>query len=97
MSHTPLAHLVYSLPACQLPKGKVFDTDEGPRPQTSLEKLSTLPTVFKKNGTVTAGNASGVGDSCHATPQQQQHQVDSPLMCVCVCPWVQASLMALLR
>lgn len=82
MSHTPLAHLVYSLPACQLPKGKVFDTDEGPRPQTSLEKLSTLPTVFKKNGTVTAGNASGVGDSCHATPQQQQHQVDSPLVCV---------------
>lgn len=31
--------------------------DEHPR-ATSLEKLSTLPTVFKENGTVTAGNAS---------------------------------------
>lgn len=39
-------------------KGKeMVTTDEHPR-QTSLEKLSTLPTVFKDNGTVTAGNAS---------------------------------------
>jgi len=36
----------------------VMDTDEHPKPDTTFEKLSTLPTVFKKNGTVNAGNAS---------------------------------------
>jgi acetyl-CoA acyltransferase 2 len=36
--------------------------DEHPRPQTSLEALNKLPSVFKKNGTVTAGNASGIND-----------------------------------
>jgi len=41
---------------------KVIDTDEHPRPDTQKEKLSTLPTVFKKNGTVTAANASGICD-----------------------------------
>ncbi|MFM7645778.1 MAG: acetyl-CoA C-acyltransferase [Sphingomonadales bacterium] len=35
--------------------------DEHPR-ETSLEKLSTLPAAFKKNGTVTAGNSSGIND-----------------------------------
>lgn len=36
-----------------------FEIDEHPKPQTTMESLSRLPTVFKKNGTVTAGNASG--------------------------------------
>lgn len=36
--------------------------DEHPRPQTTLESLAKLPTVFKKNGVVTAGSASGVCD-----------------------------------
>ena len=40
----------------------VFDTDEFPNRSTNLEKLSTLKTVFKKDGTVTAGNASGIND-----------------------------------
>lgn len=40
----------------------VFDTDEHPRPQTTLEGLAKLPAVFKKDGTVTAGNASGQND-----------------------------------
>ncbi len=39
--------------------------DEHPR-QTSLEKLSTLPTPFRANGTVTAGNSSGVNDGAAA-------------------------------
>ncbi|BCJ86839.1 thiolase family protein [Effusibacillus dendaii] len=39
----------------------VFDTDEHPR-LTSVEKLLALPPVFKKGGTVTAGNASGRND-----------------------------------
>lgn len=42
----------------------VFDTDEHPRPQTSLEGLAKLRPAFKKDGgTVTAGNASGINDA----------------------------------
>jgi acetyl-CoA C-acetyltransferase len=40
----------------------VFDTDEGPRADTTFEKLSTLKPVFSKDGTVTAGNASSIND-----------------------------------
>ena len=40
----------------------VFATDEHPRPQTTLETLAKLPLVFKKDGTVSAGNASGIND-----------------------------------
>lgn len=40
--------------------------DEFIKPNTSLEKLSTLRTVFKKDGTVTAGNASGLNDGAAA-------------------------------
>lgn len=43
----------------------VVDTDEHPR-KTSMEKLTTLPTPFRKGGTVTAGNASGVNDGAAA-------------------------------
>ncbi len=45
---------------------KVFDKDEYPRSDTSFKKLSTLKTVFKENGTVTAGNASGLNDGAAA-------------------------------
>lgn len=40
----------------------IFDTDEYPNRKTSLEKLGKLKTIFKKDGTVTAGNASGIND-----------------------------------
>ncbi len=40
----------------------IFDTDEFPNRGTSFEKLSTLRPAFKKDGTVTAGNASGIND-----------------------------------
>lgn len=40
----------------------VFDTDEYPNRTTSLEKLATLRPAFKPDGTVTAGNASGIND-----------------------------------
>ena len=40
--------------------------DEGPRPDTSLEKLAGLKPAFKKDGTVTAGNSSGVNDGAAA-------------------------------
>jgi acetyl-CoA C-acetyltransferase len=43
----------------------VFDTDEHPK-QTSLEKLGSLKPVFQKDGSVTAGNASGINDGAAA-------------------------------
>ncbi|NMC31110.1 MAG: acetyl-CoA C-acetyltransferase [Veillonellaceae bacterium] len=51
-------------------KGKkgdvVFDTDEFPRRDVALDKLAVLKPAFKKDGTVTAGNASGINDGSAA-------------------------------
>ncbi len=44
----------------------VVDTDEGPRPDTSLEKMAKLKPAFRERGTVTAGNASQVNDGAAA-------------------------------
>jgi acetyl-CoA C-acetyltransferase len=44
----------------------VFDTDEYIRPTTSAESLSRLKPAFKKDGSVTAGNASGINDGAAA-------------------------------
>jgi len=44
----------------------VFDTDEGPRRDTSYEKLARLKPFFNEDGTVTAGNASGINDVASA-------------------------------
>ncbi|MBB4124118.1 3-oxoadipyl-CoA thiolase [Martelella radicis] len=41
---------------------KIVEHDEQPRPETTVEVLSRLPTPFRAGGTVTAGNASGVND-----------------------------------
>jgi acetyl-CoA C-acetyltransferase len=51
-----------------LPKGgtALWTQDEHPRPDTSLEKLAQLPPAFLPNGTVTAGNASGINDAAAA-------------------------------
>ncbi len=51
--------------AMEVAQGKktlTVDRDEHPRPQTTLETLAKLPPVFKKDGVVTAGNASGICD-----------------------------------
>lgn len=51
------------------PKSKqpiIFDKDEGPREDTSLEKLGKLKPAFKPDGTVTAGNASQISDGASA-------------------------------
>ena len=45
---------------------KIFDTDEHPRPDTTLDALAKLKPIVKPNGTVTAGNASGVNDGACA-------------------------------
>jgi len=48
-------------------KGMVdFALDEHPKPKTTIEQLAKLPTVFKKNGVVTAGSASGICDGAAA-------------------------------
>jgi acetyl-CoA C-acetyltransferase len=44
----------------------VFDTDEHVKGDTSVEVLGTMRTAFKKDGTVTAGNASGINDGAAA-------------------------------
>ena len=44
----------------------VVDTDEYPRAGTTAEKLAALKPAFKKDGTVTAGNASGINDGAAA-------------------------------
>src|SRR5437867_11740467 len=44
----------------------LFDTDEGPRPDATSEALRALKPAFKKDGTVTAGNAPGVNDGAAA-------------------------------
>ncbi len=46
--------------------GRLFDEDESIRPDTTLEALGALRPVFKKDGTVTAGNAPGVNDAAAA-------------------------------
>ncbi len=45
---------------------KIIDRDEHPRPGTTLEGLSKLSPAFKKDGTVTAGNSSGINDGASA-------------------------------
>jgi acetyl-CoA acyltransferase len=45
---------------------RIFDADEGIRPETSLEKMATLPTVVKPDGVVTAGTASQISDGAAA-------------------------------
>jgi acetyl-CoA C-acetyltransferase len=46
---------------------QIFDTDEVPRRDTSLEKLARLRPVFEQGGRVTAGNAPGITDGAAAT------------------------------
>jgi len=49
-----------------LPDGTVVTKDDGPRPDTTAEKLSALQPVFKPDGTVTAGNACPLNDGAAA-------------------------------
>ncbi len=50
----------------KLPDGRVMEVDEGPRRDTSLEKLANLEPAFIKGGTVTAGNSSPLNDGAAA-------------------------------
>jgi 3-oxoadipyl-CoA thiolase len=55
-------HFRNELVAVGLPGGATFGADEGPRADTSLEKLAALKPAFEKGGTVTAGNSSPLND-----------------------------------
>ncbi|EAG1709254.1 thiolase family protein [Listeria monocytogenes] len=50
----------------KLADGSFFEADETIRANSTLEKLATLKSVFKEDGTVTAGNASGINDGASA-------------------------------
>ncbi|MFL6070288.1 MAG: thiolase family protein, partial [Actinomycetes bacterium] len=51
---------------------RTVDRDEHPRPQTTLESLSGLRPVFRENGSVTAGNASGINDGAAVVVMAQE-------------------------
>ncbi len=53
-----------------------FNKDEHPREGISLEALARLKPVFKKNGTVTAGNASGINDGAAAVTLMSSDEAD---------------------
>ena len=57
---------IFKVKIIQKKEENFLDKDEHLRSDTMLEKLSTLPTPFRNNGTVTAGNASGVNDGSAA-------------------------------
>ena len=50
----------------EINKDYTFDKDEFPKAESSVEKLATLKPAFKKDGTVTAGNATGINDGAAA-------------------------------
>src|SRR6266446_2075808 len=54
----------------------VIDTDEYPRADTTVEKLAGLKPAFKKDGTVTAGNASGINDGAAAVVVATREKAD---------------------
>lgn len=50
----------------ELPDGRIVRDDDGPRPNTTIEKLAELPPVFDPQGTVTAGNSCPLNDGSAA-------------------------------
>ncbi|KIX11817.1 acetyl-CoA C-acetyltransferase [Dethiosulfatarculus sandiegensis] len=62
---------------------KVCDTDEHPRFGTTMEALTKVPPAFKKGGTVTAGNASGINDGAAAmvvTSREKAEELGLPVV-----------------
>jgi acetyl-CoA C-acetyltransferase/3-oxo-5,6-didehydrosuberyl-CoA/3-oxoadipyl-CoA thiolase len=55
----------------------IFDTDEHPRPDTTLEQLAKLAPAFRKDGTVTAGNSSGLNDGAAALLVMSRERADA--------------------
>ncbi len=55
----------------------IFDVDEHPRFDTTLDALAKLPTPFKENGTVTAGNSTSVNDAAAAVVLMSKKKADA--------------------
>jgi acetyl-CoA acyltransferase len=55
----------------------VFDTDEGPRRGTTVEKMATLKPAFREDGTVTAGNSSQMSDGAAAVLVMERERAES--------------------
>ena len=55
----------------------IFEKDEHPRTNLSMEDLKKLKTVFKNNGTVTAGNSSGINDGAAATILMSREEAEN--------------------
>lgn len=61
----------------------VVDKDESPRPTTTLEGLAKLPAVFRKDGTITAGNAPGTNDGASAIvimSKEKAQELGAPIL-----------------
>ena len=58
----------------------VFNIDEHPRGSINLDTLSRLKPVFKKDGTVTAGNASGINDGAAAVTLMSEHEAKKKIL-----------------
>ena len=58
-------------------KTVVFDTDEGPRRGTTVEKMATLKPAFREDGTVTAGNSSQMSDGAAAVLVMERERAES--------------------
>jgi len=56
--------------------GNTYTTDQGIRPDTNLEALSQLKTVFKEDGTITAGNSSQISDGAAAVLLTTREKAD---------------------
>ncbi len=59
-----------------VPDGRTVSADDGPRPNTSIEKLAELPPVFKQGGTVTAGNSCPLNDGSAAVLVMSAERAD---------------------
>ena len=80
-----LSRLAEEIVAVEVPQRKkdpvLFDTDESPRRDTSIEALAKLRPAFKKDGSVTAGNAPGVNDGASAKPFGTRILAQPPMFC----------------
>ncbi len=61
----------------QVTRRIVFDADEGPRRDTSLEKMARLKPAFARHGTVTAGNSSQMSDGAAAVLVMERERAES--------------------
>jgi len=61
----------------------VVDKDESPRPNTTLEGLAKLPAIFRKDGSITAGNAPGTNDGASAVvimSKEKAQELGAPIL-----------------